>query len=199
MKVIGLTGGIATGKSTVSTMLAAHGAAIVDADVIARELVGPGRPALERVAKAFGQQIIRADGSLDRSALAEIVFADRDARCRLEAILHPSIRDLMTQRIDEALHSRVPLVVASIPLLFENEGASDYDGVLVVWAAPDTQVRRVVERDGISLAASDEKRRRATWTINNDGPLSATRQTVASWWESEVFKTGEAPEGAQHG
>jgi len=194
---MGLTGGIASGKSTVATMLAGHGAAIIDADRLAREVVAPGRPELAAVAAEFGPEVLQADGRLDRAALGRLVFADVQARRRLEAITHPGVRELMGRRIAEAVAtSGAPLVVADIPLLFEGALEQQFAGVLLVAATPETQLRRLRERDGLDEVAAQQrlaaqlpmadKRRRAQWTIDNDGPLEATRAAVDRWWLATV-------------
>jgi dephospho-CoA kinase len=201
MRVIGLTGGIATGKSTVAAMLASRGAAVVDADRLAREVVEPGRPALAEIAEEFGPGVIAADGSLDRPALAAVVFSDAARRRRLEAITHPRISALMGERIAAAIAAGPPLVVVDIPLLFENGRGGMVEGVLVVYADVATQLRRLVERDGMSEADArgriaaqmpvEDKRRLATWVIDNRGDVDATRAQVDAWW-TEVVEGSEA-------
>lgn len=193
MRLIGLTGGIATGKSTVATELKARGAAVIDADLLAREVVEPGRPALSDIVEMFGQEMLQSDGSLDRPRLAALVFADENARHDLERITHPRVRDLMMRRIGEAIAADPELVVAEVPLLFETRSVDLYEGVMVAYAPPDVQIARVMARDGIDehaarqrLAAQmpiDEKRDRATWVIDNSGPVDATRRQVRDWWE----------------
>lgn len=193
MRLIGLTGGIATGKSTVAAELKARGAAVIDADLLAREVVEPGRPALSDIVEMFGQEMLQSDGSLDRPRLAALVFADENARHDLERITHPRVRDLMMRRIGEAIAADPELVVAEVPLLFETRSVDLYEGVMVAYAPPDVQIARVMARDGIDehaarqrLAAQmpiDEKRDRATWVIDNSGPVDATRRQVRDWWE----------------
>lgn len=196
MRVIGLTGGIATGKSTVASMLAARGAVVVDADLLAREVIAPGEPGHEMVVARFGGDIIDADGVLDRAALAAIVFADPAARTDLEAITHPRIRTLMRDRIGVALASSAPLAVADIPLLFEGGGDAEFPETLLVYAPREVQLRRMRERNGWDEVAArrrldaqlpiDEKRARATWVIDNGGSLQATAAQVAAWWGDVV-------------
>ena len=196
MRVIGLTGGIATGKSTVAAMLAARGAAVVDADRLAREVVEPGRPALADIAAEFGPGVIADDGSLDRPALAAVVFADAGRRRRLEAITHPRISELMHERIAAAIAGGPPLVVVDIPLLFENGRSGMVEGVLVVYADAATQLQRLVGRDAMSEADArsriaaqmpvEDKRQLATWVIDNRGGIDATREQVEAWWEEVV-------------
>lgn len=193
MRLIGLTGGIATGKSTVAAELTARGAAVIDADLLAREIVEPGRPALNDIVEMFGPEMLLPDGSLDRPRLASLVFADEHARHDLERITHPRVRDLMMRRIGEAIAADAELVVAEVPLLFETRSVDLYEGVMVVYTPPDVQVARVMARDRIDeqaarqrLAAQmpiDEKRDRATWVIDNSGTVDATQQQVRDWWE----------------
>ena len=196
MRLIGLTGGIATGKSTVARLLAARGAEIVDADVLAREVVEPGSPALAEIAAGFGDSVLTPEGALDRGALGAVVFADPAQRRRLEAITHPRIAALMGERIAAGLASEAPLVVADIPLLFEGDRVGLVQGVLLVDCPEEVQLRRLMLRDGIDEAAARarvaaqmplaEKRRRATWVIDNSGTPEETAARVASWWERWV-------------
>jgi dephospho-CoA kinase len=196
MRLMGLTGGIATGKSTVSAMLAGRGAAVVDADELAREVVLPGTPGLAAVARRFGPEVLQPDGALDRAALGAIVFADPAARKDLERITHPRITELMQQRIAAAFARDVPAVVVDIPLLFENGREDMFEGVLLVWAPEAVQLHRLRSREGIDeeearlrLAAQlpiEEKRSRATWIVDNSGSLEDTRRQVDAWWDEEI-------------
>ncbi|WP_296805809.1 dephospho-CoA kinase [Thiocapsa sp.] len=147
MLVIGLTGGIGSGKSTVADALAARGAAVIDTDVIARELTEPGQPALAEIAAAFGNNLIAGDGRLDRDALRAQVFSDPEARVRLEGILHPRIKDRMLERL-AALHA--PYAVLVIPLLFETNQHTLVDRVLVVDIPESAQRERVRRRSGLT-------------------------------------------------
>jgi dephospho-CoA kinase len=196
MRLIGLTGGIATGKSTVDRMLTRRGATVIDADALAREAVGPGEPTLDRVVERFGEDVRRPDGTLDRGRLGQIVFADADARRDLEAITHPRIIKLTQDRIDAALSGTAPLVVVDIPLLFERAREGMFEGVLLVYAPADVQVQRLRERNHLDEVAAqqrlaaqlpiDEKRTRATWIIDNSGDERATKQAVDAWWDANV-------------
>jgi dephospho-CoA kinase len=196
MRLIGVTGGIATGKSTVDRMLAAHGATVIDADQLAREAVRPGERTLDEVAARFGRDVIRPDGTLDRSRVGEIVFADTEARRDLERITHPRIMELMQQRIAAALAGPAPLVAVDVPLLFENTREAMFEGVLLVYAPREVQLRRLHERSGLDETAAlqrlaaqlpiDEKRDWATWIIDNGDGLDATSLAVDRWWESVV-------------
>jgi dephospho-CoA kinase len=196
MRLIGVTGGIATGKSTVDAMLGSRGAEIIDADELAREVVLPGQPALEEVAQRFGGDMLRPDGTLDRPRLGAVVFADPDARRDLELITHPRITVLMQERITQALRGPAPLVAVDIPLLFENGRESLFEGVLLVYAPQEVQIRRMRERNGLDADAAalrlaaqipiEEKRDRATWVIDNSGDLDATASAVDRWWVTTV-------------
>jgi dephospho-CoA kinase len=196
MRVIGLTGGIATGKSTVAHLLAARGAALIDADLLAREVVEPGTPALAEIAADFGPGVLQADGSLDRTALGAIVFADEARRQRLNAITHPRVAELMGRRVAAALASPARLVVVDVPLLFEGERRGMFEGVMLVWAPAEVQLARLFARDGWTevearqrIAAQmpiDEKRALATWVIDNSGSLARTEAQVERWWRSHV-------------
>ncbi len=179
MRVIGLTGGIATGKSTFSALLRARGAPVVDADALARAVVEPGTPALSEIVRAFGPALLRPDGTLDRKRLGERVFADPTARRRLEAITHPAIRGAMVSETLLLAAEGHALVFYDAPLLYEVGLDSILDAVVVVWAPADVQRRRLVERDGLSpaeaearLAAQlpvDDKAARADVVIENAG------------------------------
>ena len=196
MRLIGVTGGIATGKSTVDRMLADHGASVIDADELAREAVRPGEPTLDEVAARFGREVIRPDGTLDRDRVGEIVFADDAARIDLERITHPRIMELMQERIAAALVGPAPLVAVDVPLLFESSREAMFEGVLLVYAPRDVQLRRLRERNGLDEVAAgqrlaaqlpiDDKRDRATWIIDNSRGVDATARAVDLWWAAVV-------------
>ena len=184
---VGLTGGIGSGKSTVAELFAKLGVSIIDADVIARELVEPERPAYREIVAQFGPGILNTDGSLNRARLRERVFADTATRVRLEAILHPRIRSIMEQR---AQLGRGPYVLMVAPLLLENGLEDMVDRVLVVDATDATQVARVHARSGLSegqiraimatQVSRNERRSRAHDVIENDGDREALTQAVAA-------------------
>ncbi len=190
---IGLTGGIGSGKSTVSRRLAARGAVIVDSDVIAREVVEPGTPGLARITETFGDGVLAADGSLDRAALAAVVFADPDARRQLDGIVHPLVRARATQLAAAAPPGAV--VVHDVPLLVETGQASSYDLVLVVEADPAVRVARLVQRGltaedaraRIGAQASDEQRRAvADVVLDNSGTPEQLAEQVDRFWAERV-------------
>jgi dephospho-CoA kinase len=190
---IGLTGGIACGKSTVSAMLVRRGALLIDADRIAREVVEPGSPVLARVASQFGQAVLHPDGSLNRKKLGEIIFADADARKSLEGLLHPSIRALMRERKD-AFEQLYPdkLIVVDVPLLYESGLQAMYDEVMVVYVPESIQLERLMLRDQLSREQATErllsqmsielKKERADILIDNRGTLEDTEQQIDDFW-----------------
>ncbi|MGA5005575.1 dephospho-CoA kinase [Streptomyces koyangensis] len=190
MLIVGLTGGIGAGKSEVSRLLVEHGAHLVDADRIAREVVEPGTPGLAAVVEAFGESVLAADGSLDRPKLGEIVFADPERRAVLNGIVHP----LVGARSAE-LQSQAPedgVVVHDVPLLTENGLAELYDLVIVVDVEPTTQVERLVRSRGMSeeeararmaaQAGREERLAVADIVIDNEVSLDALRGRVAEVW-----------------
>ncbi|HEY8417012.1 MAG TPA: dephospho-CoA kinase [Limnochordales bacterium] len=202
--VIGLTGGIASGKSTVAAMFAELGAAVVSADEIAREVVEPGEPALEEIRTVFGPEVLLPDGRLDRRRLGAIVFADPERRRRLEAILHPRIRARMRERIEAAAGAGRP-VVAEIPLLFESPPSRALvDVTVVVYVDREQQLARLVARDGLSPAEAEarlaaqlpleEKARLADYVIDNRGGLEHTRAQVRRVWEELVQGADGGPD-----
>jgi dephospho-CoA kinase len=190
---IGLTGGIACGKSTVSAMLVSRGAILIDADRIAREVVEPGSPALFKVAERFGQAVIQVDGSLDRKRLGELVFADAAARKELEGLLHPSIRALMRERMD-TLEKLYPdkLVVVDVPLLYESGLQAMFSQIMVVYVPREVQLDRLMKRDGLTLEQAERrldaqmsielKKEQADFVIDNQGTLEETQQLVREFW-----------------
>jgi dephospho-CoA kinase len=198
MRLIGVTGGIATGKSTVDRMLADHGATVIDADVLAREVVLPGTPALAEVVQRFGASVLQPDGELDRARLGAVVFSDPDARHDLDRITHPRIAELTQERVAAALATNTPLVVVDIPLLYENAREGMFEGVLLVYAPQDIQIERLRERNGLNEAAAlqrlaaqlpiDEKRDRATWIIDNSDGFDVTSRAVDAWWATVVVR-----------
>ena len=195
---IGLTGGIGSGKSTVSGLFAAKGAVVIDSDALAREVVAPGTPGLAAVAEAFGDVVVTADGELDRAALGRIVFADPDRRRRLEEITHPLVR--ARAREIEAAAPAGTVVVHDIPLLVETGQQDKFDAVVVVDADVETQLRRLAEtrqmqsdeaRARVSAQASREQRRAAAdHVIVNDGSLDDLRRQVDDVWAAITGPAG---------
>jgi dephospho-CoA kinase len=155
--LVGLTGGIGSGKSLVAELLAEHGATIIDADVLAREVVAPGTPGLAAVRERFGAGVLRSDGSLDRGALGRIVFGDPLARRDLEAIIHPAVR--VRAAALTALAPEGAVVVQVIPLLVETGQQGNFDQVVVVDVDPEVQLSRIVRRDGLNEAEAQARLR----------------------------------------
>ncbi|WP_328392371.1 dephospho-CoA kinase [Nocardia sp. NBC_00416] len=191
---IGLTGGMGAGKSTVARALVARGAVLIDSDVIAREVVAPGTPGLAALVEAFGEDILAADGSLDRPALAARAFRDDESRATLNSITHPRVG----QRTAELLAAAAPdaIVVQDVPLLVENHMAPFVNLVLVVDVAAETRIRRLVEFRGvpeddararIAAQATDEQRYAAADVLlDNNGPTGVVEETVARLWDERL-------------
>ncbi|MDO5617733.1 dephospho-CoA kinase [Kocuria sp.] len=191
---IALTGGIASGKSAVAARLVENGAVLVDSDVIVRQLQEPAQPGLVEIAREFGPQMIAADGSLDRRALGELIFADDGARARLNAIIHPLVRARSTELVEQAVaeHGEDVVIVHDIPLLVETGQAADFDVVLVVEAPRIERIRRMVDNRGMSeadaaaridaQAADAERRAVADHVFLNDRSLDQLETAVDQWW-----------------
>lgn len=194
---IGLTGGIASGKSTVAEMFADLGVPVIDTDVIAREVVRPGQPTLEEIHATFGDRVIASDGTLDRAAMRAIVFGDDAARRRLEAILHPKIGETTREQADAA---GGPYQIIVVPLLVESSLRGFVDRVLVVDCDEDTQIARLLSRDAESeaqarriLAAQSSRAERiaiADDVISNDGDLDGTRDQVKALHRRYLSEVG---------
>jgi dephospho-CoA kinase len=163
MKVFGLTGGIGMGKSAAAEMLSRRGVPVVDTDLLARQVVERGRPALQEIQRAFGDQLVGPDGQLRRDELARIVFADPSARQKLEGITHPRIRELWRAQIKIWATQQKPLAVIVIPLLFETEAESELDATICVACSPATQRQRLLERGW--TPAEIQQRIDAQWPI----------------------------------
>jgi dephospho-CoA kinase len=186
VRVVGLTGGLASGKSTFAAALRARGVPVLDADAFAHEVVRPGSPALAELVRIFGATVLDASGALDRRAVAALVFADPDARRRLEAVTHPAIRRVMLEETDRLRAAGHDLAFYDAPLLFEVGLDAALDSVVVVWAPRDAQRARAVARGGLTPAEADarlaaqlpldEKARRADFVVANDGPPEALEE-----------------------
>ena len=189
---VGLTGGIGSGKSSVSALLAERGAVIIDADLNARAVVAKGTAGLQAVIDAFGAQLLRDDGELDREALGRIVFADPVQLARLNRIVHPLIGELTAAQTEAAEASDAPVVVFDVPLLVENHLETMYDAVVVVAAQPETQLQRLTGQRGMTeadarariaaQASLADKLAAATYVIDNDGPREALAPQVDQLW-----------------
>jgi dephospho-CoA kinase len=188
MRRVALTGGIATGKSHVRAEFERLGVPTIDADVLARDVVAVGTPGLQAVIARFGRGVLDATGALDRRALASIVFADIDARRDLEQIIHPAVRSAIDTWFASLSDAPPGFAVADIPLLYETGRERDFAAVVVTACDPDTQIKRVMARDGSTeaeararLAAQlpiEEKTRRADYTIFTDGSFEQTDERV---------------------
>lgn len=191
---VGLTGGVASGKSTVSAMLAELGAVVIDADLLAREVVARGTPGLAAVVAEFGEDVLTPDGDLDRPRMGELVFSDPDARRRLESIVHPLVFERIVELESEA--SEDDVVVHDIPLLAESGRAGTFDAVVVVDAPHEVQVDRMVRRRGMTTdeaesriaaqAPREERLALATHVITNSGSLAQLRSRVEDVWADLV-------------
>ncbi|MDY3300425.1 MAG: dephospho-CoA kinase [Limosilactobacillus reuteri] len=189
-KIVGLTGGIATGKTTVSNILRQAGIPVIDADQVARQVQTPDSVGLTRIVKVFGPKVLLPTGELNRPALAKIVFNDKEALKKLNEILQPLIYDVIFAQADTLKKQEIPLVVLDAPLLFEQHYDEDCDYVVVVYTDPQTQLKRLMARGHCSkeeaqarIAAQmplSEKEARADFKINNNGDQTALQKQVAS-------------------
>ncbi|MCU0300768.1 MAG: dephospho-CoA kinase [Candidatus Nanopelagicales bacterium] len=196
---VGLTGGIGSGKSTVSRLLEARGAVVVDGDAIARRLVEPGEPALAEIVARFGPAVLHADGTLDRAALAAIVFPDPEALAALDAIMHPRIAARSAELLAGAEASGAPVVVYDMPLLVEQGQAGQFDVVLVVQAPQPVRLARLALR-GVAAADAEERMRRqasdeqraavADIVLDNAGDEAALAAQVDAAWAGIVAAGG---------
>jgi dephospho-CoA kinase len=199
-RVIGLTGGIGTGKSRVLDLLRALGAAVECSDLIVREIQAPGGRALGAIAQTFGTEYLTADGALDRAKLGQLVFADPVARGKLGNIIHPLVYLELTERLKKHAQAGAPVIVLDIPLLLEGRRAGrgsgagiPFDEVVVVYASEATQIARVMARDGLSRTDAEarvraqmpieEKRAMADTVIDNSGAWETTERAVRELWE----------------
>ncbi|RVU48976.1 dephospho-CoA kinase [Lujinxingia sediminis] len=192
--IIGLTGGIASGKSTVSRHFEALGVPVIDADRIARQVVEPGQPALADIVEAFGANVLHEDGTLNRTALGAHIFQDPDARARLGAITHPRIAQEMARQSAAAFEHGHPWVIYDAALIVENGLYKAFDSLIVVACSPETQLQRLMARDGISEKQAlarihsqmplREKLEVADFVIDNDQSLDHTRRQVDDLFET---------------
>jgi dephospho-CoA kinase len=199
--LVGLTGGIGSGKSTVSEALAARGALVIDADAITRELQEPGQPVLEAMVERFGSGILQADGTLDRGAVASVVFGDADALADLNAIVHPAVGEEIARRLGEAIGSD-RIVVLDVPLLVES-GRSDVAALVVVDVDPELAVQRLVEQRGFDegdarariarQASRHERLAKADFVIDNSGTREELAARIDECWEWIESLAGAQP------
>lgn len=203
MLVVALTGNIASGKSTVAARLAEKGAVVIDADVLAREAVAPGSPALEEIVRRWGASVQLPDGSLDRAALRGIVFADAGERQALNAIVHPRVEALRRARVEAARAAGAEVVVCDIPLLFEAGLDRGFECIIFVDAAEETRLQRIVAHRGLSpddargmIAAqlpAQAKRPRAHYVIDNDGSIADLTAHVDRLWNALLARARRHP------
>ncbi|MED4313166.1 dephospho-CoA kinase [Heyndrickxia coagulans] len=195
-KIIGLTGGIASGKSTVSNMLKAKGFTIVDADIAARKVVEPGEPAYEQIIEAFGKGILLEDLTIDRKKLGALIFADEALRMKLNSIVHPAVRAWMTREKDRAIENGEKTVFLDIPLLFESRLTYMVERTILVYVDEETQLKRLMARNGLSEKEAQmriraqmplsEKKALADAVIDNNGSPEETKQQlekIVSDWQ----------------
>ncbi len=195
-KTIGLTGSVATGKSTVSNMIQQAGIPLVDADIAARKVVEPGTEGLKEIVAYFGEEILLADGTLDRAKLGEIIFKDKEKREKLNEITHPRVKDYMLEARERFFRAGEELVFFDIPLLFESHLESLVDQIVVVWTTPETELKRLMERNNLtkedalrrieSQMGIDEKARKADFVIDNNDSLEKTQKQVYTFIERFV-------------
>jgi dephospho-CoA kinase len=202
--LVGLTGGIASGKTAVSKMLEAFGAPLIDMDQLARKVVEPGRPVLKKIADYFGGEILYEDGALNRKALSNIVFNHPEKRAKLESFTHPAILEACLKEISRILEKTSDaVIVVSVPLLFEVHLQFLFDKIIVVHIPPELQAARLAARDGISPSVAgtimkaqlpiDEKVGHGDFVIDNTGtPEETRRQVVKIWRTLEGIKQGGA-------
>ncbi|MCH8891475.1 MAG: dephospho-CoA kinase [Myxococcales bacterium] len=198
--VLGLSGGIGTGKSTVARFLGSLGATVIDADAIVHELQAPGTPMLDEIVEAFGSDLIDAEGRLDRNALGAIAFRDAAARGRLEQIVHPKVIAAIAERVASAQAAGAPLIVVDIPLLFESrennpnqESTPSFDATVLVYAPEQQQIERQMKRDGCDREAAlqriraqlpiESKKAMADVVIDNSGSLEETQRQTRMLFE----------------
>jgi dephospho-CoA kinase len=196
MRVIGLTGTVAAGKSTVARLFAGWGATVIDADAIVRELQQPGEPVHGAIVARFGTDVVQPDGTLDRAALRRIVLSDAVARADLERLVHPAVELRRRELLADARRRGAQVVIADIPLLFESTDPAAYDGIIVVDAPREERMRRLVTGRGLSAADAEalmaaqwpaaRKRAHATWIIDNDGTRADLEQLARAVWSGLV-------------
>lgn len=196
MRTIGLTGSIACGKSNVSAVLRELGAAVVDGDLLSRELTAPGGPALPAIRETFGDGVFHADGTLNRRALGDVVFASDAARQRLDGLMQPLLRSLILRRMEEARAGGAKICVLDMPLLFEAGLDTLCDTVWCVHLPREEQLRRLMARDGLTLSqaearlrsqlSSEEKAARAQVVIDTSGSIDDTRAMIPALYAREL-------------
>ena len=194
MLLVGLTGGIASGKSTIADMFKREGAYIIDIDMVSRDVVKPGRPAWQDVVHIFGKEVLNEDQTLNRKKVGDIVFSDAEKRKKLEKIIHPKITAEKLRQIEEIeAQDKRAIVIVDIPLLIETDKQDTVDKVVLVYTSPRNQIERLMKRDGLSLEEAhkrlasqmpiENKKKYAHYIINNEEPLEEVQKTVI-----EIFR-----------
>jgi dephospho-CoA kinase len=194
MLIVGLTGGIASGKSTIADMFKKEGAYIIDIDMISRDVVKPGKPAWQDVVHIFGKEVLNEDQTLNRKKVGDIVFSDAEKRKKLEEIIHPKITAETLMKINEiAKKDNQAIVIIDIPLLIETDKQDTVNKVVLVYTSPQGQIERLVKRDGLSLEDAhkrltsqmpiENKKKYAHYIINNEEPLKEVQKRV-----KEIFR-----------
>ena len=201
IRVIGLTGGIATGKSSVALFFAERGIPVIDADQLARDAVLPGSPALEQIVSLFGPEMLTRDGKLDRKRLGELIFSDPEKRRQLEGILHPEIQKMAEERIAHAAAAGHQRLIYIAPLLIEAGATERVDEIWVVTVRPEIQLERLMRRDGINCEQArrmvdsqmplSEKERYGSVVIDNSGTEAETRIVLETVWAKETGSSNE--------
>lgn len=209
MRLIGLTGGIACGKSNVSDTLRELGAVIVDGDVLSRELTAPGGIALPAIRAQFGDVVFHPDGTLDRRKLGAVIFGSDECRATLDGIMQPMLRQLILQRIEEARQRHASLCVLDMPLLYEAGLDALCDRVWCVYIPRETQLERLMARDGFTLEEAqmrlrsqlpaEEKARRAQVVIDTSGSIGYTKAMIPPLYQQEIMLDHAPDEGGHHG
>jgi dephospho-CoA kinase len=204
MKILGLTGGIASGKSTVARLLQEMKLPVVDADVLARRIVEPGQPALKEIAEAFGENVIQEDGQLDRKALGALIFGDAERRALLNSITHPRVAQLAQETFQQHREQGAFLLVYEVPLLFEVGLHHIVDASLLVAVSPEVQLQRLMERDQSSEEAAssriksqmplEEKLKLADFVLWNNGTLDELDSELQQLWPQLLQELGISPQ-----
>jgi dephospho-CoA kinase len=200
--LVGVTGGIASGKTVVAKMLEALGAPLIDFDVLARQVVEPGKPAFTQIVDYFGKEVLQEDGALDRKKLSRIVFRDTERRNQLEGFTHQPIYEEFLKRMSDITEQDAEAIIqAVVPLLIEKNLQSMFDKVLVVYVPEEQQIERLVKRDGISRKEAahmlkaqlpiDEKLAYADFVVNNEGSMEETKKQVEEVWRELKRLQGE--------
>lgn len=199
--VVGLTGSIATGKSTVVEWFKTKHVPVIDADQIAREIVEPGKPILMRLKETFGEAIIQTDGSLDRALLGQMIFNDDTLRQKLDDLMHPAIVKEMVARRDKYLNQNEPLIILDIPLLFEGGLPDLVDRVIVVYTTESVQLERLMNRNKLSKQEAtqriktqwsiEKKKALATDVIDNNGSIEETYQQCDALYQKYLLEEGK--------